>query len=1052
MIKNKKALSPVVSVVLVLMIVTSTIVVVLSWGVPYTEKMQSSQKKESTLNQLTSLAETIDRLTYSSTGDRRVNPIDLHKGSVEFKQNNISNRMIVSYSLEQGYNFTVSGFQTGNCFLAGTQVLMADGSYKNIEDVKVGDYAFSFDEKTKQIRTCRVSRFYSNTKTDMISNYYLIINKNIQVTPDHRFYSNGGWTPAGDLRIGDNLFSFDQTEYIVYSIEKIYNKEATYNLEVEDCHNYFVLSKSDNVNVLVHNGGKIPMDPSEYKWVSPQSHHTPTVWFNPGNAHDEQLETPAIYRRDNWSTPWLRLKPKSEHDPNNLQIACVGFRIYAKNHQDIEEMQIRMRNDGETVEGTDDIFHDWFNGEHGFFLDVNYDGIKIVDEVQIRFYQSEGFGVGRTNAAVYDFYFNVTIPTCDTLDLEDSDIGTKSATVHGKVTDDKGIPCVYKFEYDTNKVFNDPKTLAWSGSINHDGTFSGIIPRSNQPDLKPAHVYYYRAQVSHSSAYFNLIGSGDGGILSFITKPEPPDNIKATSPTDNTVSLSWTKSTPGTGVTVYTKILAKTDGWPSQYNDDSADVWYCNTGTSMSKEGLIPGTRYNVSMWSYAENETGDLSGWSQGYDDIVYTRPSDIENFQANAFGSNTINLSWIKADGADRTVIRRSTKGYPNLTTGEEVYNGTDTNFYDNIPYSVQNYYYSAWGYNIISGYFSKDSKGAYVEMVYTFAVTSPEAGERWRAGSTRVISWAYASSYSDYTLDISLEVGSGESHNKILIIEDIDIKDKSYNWNIPRNQASGEYRLIIDASKPGAETETFSTKIYITPVYNNIVDNVTISNTQAEDDNNYTIQIPAKTHSGNDTNQEIFYIDMISGSIDRAEVYWLSYDDNDVTIPYSLKGLICMDLYDGNLLFGNIWIFDSDSITYDPISSEGIDKLILEHGGIIHSESSNSYINRKPFIYLGSSILSLHIVQTVSPYYSIGGTANYRFRVFSRLYNSYVIEDGVVKAYNIKLQFFGSNNQIWYDYFVNDLDFTNFEGTLFYKPSSDPEGIQFSFSYSTVLFEIQ
>jgi hypothetical protein len=1036
MIKNKNALSPVVSVVLVLMIVTSTIAVVLSWGVPYTERMQSSQKKESTLNQLTSLAETIDRLTYSSAGDRRVNPIDLHKGSVEFKQNNISNRMIVSYSLHPDYNFTVSVFQTGNCFLAGTQVLMADGSYKNIEDVKVGDYVFSFDEKTKQITKCRVSRFYSNTKTDMISNYYLIINKNIQATPDHRFYSNGGWMPAGDLRIGDNLFSFDQTEHIVYSIEKIYNKEATYNLEIEGCHNYFVLSKSDNVNVLVHNDNKV--EPSDYIWVSPEKNikNIAFNWQNRERAHDSDTGTNTHYpwtapSNDFWTT-WLKLKMNE-----SLKLVCTGFRIYARNSPDITEMLVRMYDNSQEV--VSKLEYEWDNEDWFYY---NFTEMKIVDEVWIAFNRVDTEW-HNDPARVYEFEFKVLIPRCET--LEASDIQTNSAKLHGNLTDDNGVQCSYRFQYDTDPGFNYPNAPpSWSHNINPDGTFSWNMPGTGW-HLNPAHVYYYRAQVSHKKPpYVRYIVNGS--ILSFITKPEPPKNIKITSATDDGVSLSWTKSTAGYEVTVYTKILARTDDWPSGYDDASADVWYNDTATSMSKEDLTPGQKYYVSMWSYAKK--GDLSGWSQEYDFIVYTRPSDIETFQANDRGSNTVELSWIKADGADITVIRRSTTGHPTLETGVEVYNGTDTNFYDNIPSSVQNYYYSAWGYNITSGYFSKNSKGAYVEMVYTFAITSPDAGERWRAGSTRVISWAYASSYSDYTLDISLAVGSGESLDKVLIVEDIDIKDKSYNWNIPRNQVSGEYRLIIDAIKHGAETETFSTKIYITPVYNNIVDNVTISDIQAGDE----IQIPAKTHSGSDTSQESFYIDMISGSIDRVEVYWLSYDDNDLTRPYSLKGLICMDLYDGNLLFGNIWIFDSDSITYDPISSEGIDKLILEHGGIIHSDSSYSYITRKPFIYLGSSILSLHIVQTVSPYYSIGGTANYRFRVFSRLYNRYVIEDGVVKAYNIKLQFFGSNNQIWYDYFVNDLDFTNFEGTLFYKPSSDQDGVQFSFSYSTIIFEIQ
>ena len=44
--------------------------------------------------------------------------------------------------------FLADDFVTHNtCLLAGTKISMADGSYKPIEDVKVGDLVKSFDEK-----------------------------------------------------------------------------------------------------------------------------------------------------------------------------------------------------------------------------------------------------------------------------------------------------------------------------------------------------------------------------------------------------------------------------------------------------------------------------------------------------------------------------------------------------------------------------------------------------------------------------------------------------------------------------------------------------------------------------------------------------------------------------------------------------------------------------------------------------------------------------------------------------------------------------------------
>ena len=135
------------------------------------------------------------------------------------------------------------------CFLAGTQVVMADESYKNIEDITVGDFVKSYDENNDRIEDKEVTHIFHHSPKEM-GDYYLLINNQLRVTPNHQFYVEGDWIFADELKIGDSLF-YPSTDYAVFSIEKKFERTFTYNFEVEGHHNYFVAM--DSTDVLVHN-------------------------------------------------------------------------------------------------------------------------------------------------------------------------------------------------------------------------------------------------------------------------------------------------------------------------------------------------------------------------------------------------------------------------------------------------------------------------------------------------------------------------------------------------------------------------------------------------------------------------------------------------------------------------------------------------------------------------------------------------------------------------------------------------------------------------------
>ncbi|MCD6299582.1 MAG: PKD domain-containing protein [Dehalococcoidales bacterium] len=137
-------------------------------------------------------------------------------------------------------------YKEGTCFLAGTKVLMADETYRNIEEIKVGDMVKSYDENTGKTVNARVTMTFHHSKEEMAP-YYLVINNLLRVTPEHLIYVNGNWTKADDIKVGDILQTFDGEQVTVYSIYKVYQRLKTFNLEVEKYHTFYAN------DILVHN-------------------------------------------------------------------------------------------------------------------------------------------------------------------------------------------------------------------------------------------------------------------------------------------------------------------------------------------------------------------------------------------------------------------------------------------------------------------------------------------------------------------------------------------------------------------------------------------------------------------------------------------------------------------------------------------------------------------------------------------------------------------------------------------------------------------------------
>jgi RHS repeat-associated protein len=150
-----------------------------------------------------------------------------------------------------------------NSFLTGTKVLMADGSAKNIEDLKEGEYVLASDPETGNLQ----ARQITDTR-DHIGVKHLVTltvdpdgkdgdakSATITATDKHPFWvpDFGKWVNAQDLESGMWLQTSNGTWAQVTAIDEAHRTQRVHNLTVDGVHTYFVVLGT--FEVLTHNEG-----------------------------------------------------------------------------------------------------------------------------------------------------------------------------------------------------------------------------------------------------------------------------------------------------------------------------------------------------------------------------------------------------------------------------------------------------------------------------------------------------------------------------------------------------------------------------------------------------------------------------------------------------------------------------------------------------------------------------------------------------------------------------------------------------------------------------
>ncbi|MEU8523631.1 HNH/endonuclease VII fold putative polymorphic toxin [Streptomyces sp. NPDC048577] len=147
------------------------------------------------------------------------------------------------------------------CFLAGTEVEMADGSTKDIDKIKIGDEVLATDPQTGETGARKVSHLII-TEDDKHFNELTIDTPNgpekLTATHEHPFWSvsENHWIDASQLKPGMTLRTDHGTEVTITANHPYTTHARTYNLTVDDLHTYYVLA--GQTPVLVHNSNCVP--------------------------------------------------------------------------------------------------------------------------------------------------------------------------------------------------------------------------------------------------------------------------------------------------------------------------------------------------------------------------------------------------------------------------------------------------------------------------------------------------------------------------------------------------------------------------------------------------------------------------------------------------------------------------------------------------------------------------------------------------------------------------------------------------------------------------
>ena len=150
------------------------------------------------------------------------------------------------------------------CFEAGTRVLMASGEYKNIENIKVGEYVMALNEKTGKYIPREVLITHKNDVFIEMIDVYFSNGIKLSMTSGHPLLTTKGWKSynksklmvlnvkeeTGKLSVGDVIIGINGNSKIIHINNRGNIQNNVYNLTIDGYHNFVA------EGFVVHNAGE----------------------------------------------------------------------------------------------------------------------------------------------------------------------------------------------------------------------------------------------------------------------------------------------------------------------------------------------------------------------------------------------------------------------------------------------------------------------------------------------------------------------------------------------------------------------------------------------------------------------------------------------------------------------------------------------------------------------------------------------------------------------------------------------------------------------------
>ena len=255
-----------------------------------------------------------------------------------------------TYLTDDTISFTV-------CFVAGTPVLLADGTVKPIEEVRPGDMVLAADHLNPgEAESAEVIRVFDNGFKTVVR---LVFDcQTVVCTPEHPFFVPGkGWKTASELERGDQCVSADGGKILFERREEIAEPQRVYNFEVGGKHTYYVGTTLTD-SVLVHN---VCSSCGASDCPGPKKGWHPFRWLYTGDIHacdnlmNGSLEAAGevVYEKAPEKRKWF--EALSIIDPTPISDALVSFMYLAEGEDEKAKTAFKVGVLGLGVGGTGSV-------------------------------------------------------------------------------------------------------------------------------------------------------------------------------------------------------------------------------------------------------------------------------------------------------------------------------------------------------------------------------------------------------------------------------------------------------------------------------------------------------------------------------------------------------------------------------------------------------------------------------------------------------------------------------------------------------------------------